>query len=221
MNQHMDRRKFWRNLTRVHKWAGLVLMIQIILWFATGLFMSFFDIDKVHGDNMAEGRTWSLQMEKAAPFSEAHALYVEHQKDIHCSPMQRNACIISPLKHINLLSAIGTPVWEFDNGETKTHYSGSPATPWAGLSEDKIRGAARSYYKGDTEISKVVLFTEIVPKISEKTSPSGRSHSTTNRTRVFISPPWTVNLSMSAPACGALSISCGCYTLWTIKSAIT
>lgn len=185
----MDRRKFWRNLTRIHKWAGLVLGIQIILWFASGLFMSFFDIDKVHGDHLAESRTWSLQMEKAAPLSEVHALYVAHQKNITCKPMQRNACIISPPKHINLLSAMGTPVWEFDNGETKTYFSGNPATLWTGLYEDQIKDAARFYYKGEANISKAVLFTDSVPKDFRKAVPIWQvSFDDTSHTRLYIDP---------------------------------
>lgn len=156
--------------------------------------MSFFHIDKVHGDHVAEGRTWPLHMEQMAPLSEVHALYVENQKNIHCKPMQRNACIIKELESIKLLSAIGTPVWEFDNGETKTHYSGNPdfgnpAKIWLGLSEDKIRDAARSYYKGDAEISQAILFTEIVPKDFRKDIPIWQvSFDDKSHTRLYIAP---------------------------------
>lgn len=185
----MDRRKFWRNLTRIHKWAGLVLGIQIILWFSSGLFMSFFNIDKVHGDHLAEGRTWPLQMEQTATLSEVHALYVEGQKRIHCNSEQVNACTIQRLESIKLLSAIGTPVWEFDTGETKTHYSGNPANFWTGLSENSIKDVARSYYKGDAVIEKAVLFTEIVPKDFRKDIPVWQiSFDDKSRTRLYISP---------------------------------
>jgi uncharacterized iron-regulated membrane protein len=35
---------------RLHKWAALVVGIQLFLWVAGGLVMSLFDIDEVHGD---------------------------------------------------------------------------------------------------------------------------------------------------------------------------
>ena len=35
---------------RLHKWASLVIGIQMFLWVAGGLVMSLFDIDEVHGD---------------------------------------------------------------------------------------------------------------------------------------------------------------------------
>jgi len=189
MNQPMDRRKFWRNLTRVHKWAGLVLGVQIILWFSSGLFMSFFHIDKVHGDHIAEGNTWPLRMEQMAPLDEVRTLYAENQKDINCRSGQENACTIKPLESIRLLSAIGTPVWEFDTGETKTHYSGNPVKVWTGLSEDRIKGAALSYYKGEAVISKAVLFTKIVPKDFRKDIPIWQvSFNDKSHTRLYIDP---------------------------------
>ncbi len=151
--------------------------------------MSFFHIDKVHGDHLAEGRTWPLRMEQAAPLNEVHALYLDNQELVHCTPKQISACIIKHPESIKLLSAIGTPVWEFDTGESKVHYAGNPVEIWQGLSEDKIRGVARSYYKGDAVIEKAVLFTDIVPKDFRKTIPIWQvSFDDKSRTRLYISP---------------------------------
>jgi len=181
--------KFWRVLTRVHKWAGLVLGIQLILWFASGLFMSFFDIDNVHGDNMAEGRTWPLKMEQAAPLGEVHDLYIRAQQDKYCQPEQRNACIVDMPDNIKLHSAIGTPVWEFANGAESLYFSGSPAALWPGLSEGKIRGVARTYYKAEADISKAVLFTEVAPKDFRKFVPIWQvTFDDSANTRLYISP---------------------------------
>jgi hypothetical protein len=35
---------------RLHKWAALVVGIQMLLWVAGGLAMSLFELDEVHGD---------------------------------------------------------------------------------------------------------------------------------------------------------------------------
>ena len=45
-------RAFWRALTRFHRWAGLVLGVQILLWFASGLFMALAPIDIVRGTHL-------------------------------------------------------------------------------------------------------------------------------------------------------------------------
>jgi uncharacterized iron-regulated membrane protein len=41
---------FKRFFIRLHKWAALIVGIQILLWVAGGLLMSLSDIDEVHGD---------------------------------------------------------------------------------------------------------------------------------------------------------------------------
>ncbi|MBL4870850.1 MAG: PepSY domain-containing protein [Robiginitomaculum sp.] len=180
--------KFWRILTRIHKWAGLVLGIQIVVWFASGFFMSFFNIDKVHGDHMATKHAWTLNMEQTAPFSEVYNLYAENQRELYCHPMQRNACLVRNLNGVHLRSALGTPVWEFDNGVDKTYISGNPAKIWTGLSEGLITAAAGRYYLGDADINTVVLFDK-APKDFRKQSPIWQvTYDDNAATRLYISP---------------------------------
>ena len=38
-----------RLLTYAHKWITLIIGIQVVLWIAGGVVMSWFDIDKVRG----------------------------------------------------------------------------------------------------------------------------------------------------------------------------
>ncbi len=186
----MDRRKLWRNVTRIHKWAGLVLGAQIILWFASGLFMSFFHIDKVHGDHIAEERTWPLRMEQMAPFDDVQNAYFAYQTQTDCDvDTDIQSCFHVALREIKLHSALGTPVWEFNNGETQAYFSGNPVTIWQGLSKDKIREAAHAYYKGDAKINKAVLFTDIVPKDFRKDIPIWQiSFDDKSHTRLYIDP---------------------------------
>lgn len=37
---------------KIHKWLGLILGIQIVLWFASGFLMSFMPIEEIHGDHL-------------------------------------------------------------------------------------------------------------------------------------------------------------------------
>ncbi|WP_268234410.1 PepSY domain-containing protein [Marinicella pacifica] len=44
-----------RIITRkVHKWMGLLLAIQILLWFLSGFLMSFMPIEEIHGDHILQ-----------------------------------------------------------------------------------------------------------------------------------------------------------------------
>ena len=183
------KRKFWRVLTRIHKWTALIIGTQIILWFASGFFMSFFNIDQVHGDHMAEGRTWQIRQEQIVPFDQAYEAYLESEREKHCTPQQRNRCIIRGIDGAKLLSASGTPVWEFDNGEEKARFSGNPVQVWSGLSEDEIRGVSGSYYKGTGNIEQVMLFAENSPKDFGKDLPIWQVvYDDSARTRLYISP---------------------------------
>ena len=71
----MTKRDFWKYLTRAHKWAGLVLGIQILLWFASGLFMALFPIDEVRGSHLAEKASWSLRDATVIPIEIAMTIY--------------------------------------------------------------------------------------------------------------------------------------------------
>jgi len=71
----MTKRNFWKYLTRAHKWAGLVLGIQILLWFASGLFMALFPIDEVRGSHLAEKSSWSLADVTVIPIEIAMTIY--------------------------------------------------------------------------------------------------------------------------------------------------
>jgi uncharacterized iron-regulated membrane protein len=46
--------KFWR---KVHKWLGLIVATQILLWISGGVIMSVFPIDKVRGKHLVKPAT--------------------------------------------------------------------------------------------------------------------------------------------------------------------
>ena len=46
---------------RVHKWIGLIVGIQLVLWMASGFIMSYNPIDEVHGDHL-----WNKPVKAAA-----------------------------------------------------------------------------------------------------------------------------------------------------------
>jgi len=40
--------------SRTHKWLGLIIGVQLLLWFISGALMSFLPIDRVHGDHLVD-----------------------------------------------------------------------------------------------------------------------------------------------------------------------
>ena len=52
----MGRMRVTRAATKIHKWVVLIVGVQVLLWFASGLFMAHYPIETVRGeDRMREG----------------------------------------------------------------------------------------------------------------------------------------------------------------------
>ncbi len=140
----MDKRKFWRNLTRIHKWAGLVLGIQIMLWFSSGFFMSFFDIDKVRGRHLADKQAMSLPAPETLKMAKPEAAlksYLQYYK--------KPATTLS-LKH----TPIGS-YYQLSGKVGELFLDGQALVKWPGLGEDEIQKLARKYYKGKGSLERV------------------------------------------------------------------
>ena len=41
-----------RTVATIHKWLGLIVAIQLVIWTATGLFMASFHITDVRGEKL-------------------------------------------------------------------------------------------------------------------------------------------------------------------------
>ena len=139
----MTKRDFWKYLTRAHKWAGLVLGVQILLWFASGLFMALFPIDEVRGSHLAEKAAWSLSDATVIPIEIAMTAYD------------------GELTGASLTALAGEPAYALigDNGTQLLNARTGKA--WEPIAEDSIRVAATKYYKGDGQILAIKRLAEV------------------------------------------------------------
>lgn len=53
----------------VHKWLGLVIGLQILIWLATGLYMVVVDIDFIHGDPLVKNMQDKVEVPDEGPLS--------------------------------------------------------------------------------------------------------------------------------------------------------
>ncbi len=139
----MDKRKFWRNLTRIHKWSGLVLAIQITLWFASGLFMSAFHIDKVRGNHVAEKTLPALVQAK---FIAPEIIISKYQKEHNSLPNNLT------------LKSIGKSMYYLAEGEKgKIYINAINGDEWRGIDKATAKNLAKKYYKGKGVLQKTAL----------------------------------------------------------------
>lgn len=166
------KQKFWRILTRIHKWAGLIIGIQIILWFASGFFMSFFDIDTVHGDLMALKKEFPLVTEQTVSVDAAIRHYSGDE-----------------LHTVNLFSAMGTPVWQLDGPTGRMYVDAHSGDKWQGLPKEKIREAASHYYIGEGQVETFASLDTAPSEYRGGTVPVWQlKYDDKARTRLYISP---------------------------------
>jgi len=121
-------------LTRVHKWAGLVLALFILSWFGSGFFMTLFPIDQVRGRHLVETPVWSLTDAELTPIEIAMTGY-EGQ-----------------LTGAQLISVVGRPAYLLIGDQGPQLLDARTGAAWAALGEADIRTVAQDIYKGEGEI---------------------------------------------------------------------
>lgn len=134
----MTRQKFNRHLTRLHKWAGLVLGVQVFFWFASGFFMTLFPIDEVRGGHLAEQKPAVLESEDIIPIEIAMTLY---EGDLYGAQV----IMIADRPAYRLLGSAGDRFIDARSGEV--------ALP---PNEDDVRKTALAAYQGDGQPKTIV-----------------------------------------------------------------
>ncbi|MEP3653662.1 MAG: PepSY domain-containing protein [Litorimonas sp.] len=122
-------------LTRIHKWAGLVLSLQILFWFGSGFFMTLFPIDQVRGRHLVETEIFSLTNSDIIPIEIAMTAYD------------------GALTGARLINVAGRPAYILLGESGPQMLDARTGSKWTGLAEADIQNVAQSSYKGDGNIS--------------------------------------------------------------------
>lgn len=146
-------RKWW---FLVHKWLGLIVGVQVLAWFVSGLFMTFFPIDQVRSEhNIREAGPADLQ-------GIAGLIPAE----------QAVAAIKDPVSRVELADMSGRWVWRLDS-KGKPHAlvdakSGAVISP---LDENAARDIAAADYAGQGKIVSALLIEKDAPIEYRSTLP--------------------------------------------------
>ena len=167
----MDKRTLWRNLTRIHKWAGLALGAQLLVWFSSGFFMSFFAIDTVRGEHVAENKAWNLPENAPVPI----AKLVHDHKNSH-------------VQTVRLFSAAGHPVYELIGAKDKVLIDALNGQKWQGLQKPDIIRASAHYYTGTGQISMMTKLSKAPIEYRSELPVWQVQYADAQHTRLYISP---------------------------------
>lgn len=162
--------KFRRLIELIHLWLGLILGAQVVLWMASGVVMTFFDLALVRGESNAAVR-----------------IPIELEARNYSSPggviAQTPGANELKLKHF-----LGRPAWEARGAEGVALFDAQTGEKLSPLSADRARAVAREDFVGDGKIETVELIAD--PPIEfRRPGPIWRVSLSDNlETRLYISP---------------------------------
>ena len=133
----MTQRRFFKWLTRAHRYLGLILGIQILIWFSSGFFMSFFDIENVRGEHIAQKTKFKFETHDVIPIADLP---------------------IRDIEAVELLSAAGSLIYKVTAGEPQ-YFNAKLGTRWEGVDKTAALRAAEVFYKGDAPKPSITKLT--------------------------------------------------------------
>ena len=167
----MTQRIFFKYLTRIHKWAGLIIGIQILLWVLSGLFMTLFPINEIRGRHIAVQVDLPVSQKPTLNFEQALTRYS------------------GEVTHVSLANYAGQLAYRIEGDGGIVTLSAETGEPMPALSQAQIRRMALEYYYADNPIASAVLITENAPNEYRRALPiwqvqfDDRSHS-----RLYLDP---------------------------------
>ena len=135
-------RQFAKYLTRVHKWTGLILAVQIVLWFGSGFFMTLFPINDVRGRHIAQDVQLSLSDKSLMPIEIAMTAYD------------------GTLDGAQLVSIAGQPAYILSGDSGDQILNAKTGQAVLSLREAQIRDMAGRFYKGEGQLVSLLKLSE-------------------------------------------------------------
>lgn len=155
---------------KTHKWLGLFIGLQVVVWSISGLYMTVVHIDTIHGDHLVKGAP--KRIVDARILADPTAIAARHQ-----SHFARLAWLRDRPMYVLKGSA----------GELAVDaQTGAPVLP---PTEAEIRSIASAIYTGNDPIASVTLISDIPMEIRGRKPPLWRvEFANWNKPTFYLSP---------------------------------
>ena len=155
---------------KTHKWLGLFIGLQVVIWSLSGLYMTIVHIDTIHGDHLV--RKMPPASAEAASLADPMAVASANQ-----AAGFRLAWVRDQPAYV-LRTVAGEKVVDAVSGKSVRR-----------LAEGEIRTIARTTYTGSEEIASAALITEIPGEIRGRKPPLWRvEFANWNKPTLYFSP---------------------------------
>lgn len=147
---------FW--VRRAHKWIGLVVGVQALLWMISGLYMVVVPLDVIHGDHLAHVSTEPLKQDanRVAP-AKLGELY-------------------PGISSVRLKNMLGKEVYEIKQGTATLLADATTGAKLSPLDRDTIMALAEESHVGEGEISGIEWVTKAPSEVGSRPVPLWAVH---------------------------------------------
>lgn len=131
----------------MHKWLGLVVGLQVLIWLGSGLYMVVVDLDFIHGDPLVKNTQQTIAVPAAAQVSISGL----HQR-------------YPDATEIGLRAVLGKTFFTVTTQEERYLINPQNGEVVSPLSKDIATNLAAFYYNGDAAIRNIRLLTDNPPR---------------------------------------------------------
>jgi len=147
---------FW--VRRAHKWIGLVVGVQALLWMISGLYMVVVPLEVIHGDHLAHVPTEPLNTANAhVAQARLHELY-------------------PGITAIRMKSLLGKEVYEIKQGAQASLVDASSGARISPLDREQILALADAAYVGEGSVRGVEWVTRAPREVGSRPVPLWAVH---------------------------------------------
>ena len=143
----------------VHNWLGLLLVIQITLWFVSGLVMAVLPIEQVRGEHLRQLVSTNWQQAQVSP----QQVLQQHSAQATFSLSQRLTWQSDTL--------IAAPVYLVNESGNMHRYNAQTGALLPELTEQDIRQLGQAQYQGDGQLSSTLLLQQLPQEVQHLPTP--------------------------------------------------
>lgn len=166
--------KFFRSL---HNWLGLILVVQITLWFLSGLIMAILPIEQVRGEHLRQVVSTQWQQASVSP----QQVLLQHSSEASLSLSQQLSWQNDQLT--------ATPVYLVTDATKVYRYSAVSGEILPELAEQDIRTLALAQYQGDGPLQTAQLLAQLPQEVQQLPAPLWQiQFADSNNSRFYLDP---------------------------------
>ncbi len=147
---------FW--VRRAHKWIGLVIGVQALLWMISGLYMVVVPLEVIHGDHLAHVPTDAL--EPSSPRVTHARLHADHPG----------------ITSVRMKRLLGKEVYEIKQGRTTSLIDAASGRTISPLDRDSIAALADAAYVGEGSIRGIEWVSKAPQEVGARPVPLWAVH---------------------------------------------